>query len=97
MTEDYEKLVKSLRKGESDCGEDDRLIDWWAAMGDAADAIETLNRKLSEETGKREQFEEELDCAHMFLDGLNLQRGDAGGKFSLVGRIRSALGIWRTK
>lgn len=37
-----------------------------------------------------EHMAEEAECAHMYLDDLNVPRADAGGKvFSLVGRIKA--------
>ena len=45
-------------------------------------------RALFTETQKREQFEEEVDCAHKWLDDRGIPRADAGGEvFSLVGRM----------
>jgi hypothetical protein len=40
------------------------------------------------ETQKREQFEEEVWCAHKWLDDRGIPRSDVGGEvFSLVGRM----------
>ncbi len=36
----------------------------------------------------RERFEEEVECAHRWLDGRSVPRSDIGGEvFSLVGRM----------
>lgn len=33
-------------------------------------------------------YEEEVECAHMYLDNLNIPREDDKDTFSLVGRIK---------
>lgn len=43
------------------------------------------------EIGRREQAEEELECAHMSLDKLGAPRERGGEKLSLVGRIYAAV------
>jgi hypothetical protein len=43
---------------------------------------------LSAETQRRERFEEEVWCAHKWLDEQNIPRTAVGGEvFSLVGRM----------
>lgn len=47
-----------------------------------------LRGEMSQETGRREQFEEEVWCAHKWLDDRGIPRSDIGGEvFSLVGRM----------
>ena len=55
---------------------------------DIAFRITELQADLSLETQRREQFEEEVECTHKWLDEQGAPRVDGTGEvFSLVGRI----------
>ncbi len=51
------------------------------------DGADALKEALFRQTQLREQYQEEVDCVTMFLDGNGVSKGDAAGQFSLVGRI----------
>ena len=62
-------------------------------------AAEThLGNNLFVETQQREQFEEEVDCAHMWLDDRKVARHDeiGGEVLSLVGRMKRLVQIGKT-
>jgi len=40
---------------------------------------------------KIELLEEDLECPHMWLDDMGVPRGDDGGEFSIVGRVKRLL------
>jgi hypothetical protein len=44
------------------------------------------------QTQQREQYAEELWCAHKWLDGRSVPRELGGGKLSLVGRMMRLIG-----
>lgn len=58
------------------------------ALIEANARIMELERQLFQESQKREQFGEEVECAHMYLDDQRVPREDSVGRLSLVGRIK---------
>ena len=58
--------------------------------GSAASAAAEYEARLFGETQKREQYEEEVECAHKWLDDRKVARHDeiGGEVLSLVGRIK---------
>lgn len=56
--------------------------------GCAASAAAEYEKRLFIQEQRREQFEEEVWCAHKWLDDRGVPRADVGGEvFSLVGRM----------
>ena len=70
------------------------MLDMYVKAGTTVLLVEEIEGKdaLARETQRREQFSEEVECAHMALDDRKAPRMIDGEPLSLVGRIRAALG-----
>jgi hypothetical protein len=66
------------------------VFDAWVHLNEqqVRERCRELSRSVFREQEKRIQFEEEVECAHMWLDDQGIPRVDVGGEvFSLVGRM----------
>lgn len=64
------------------------LAEPYAGSDPALHRLQQESAALLVESQRREQFEEEVWCAHKWLDDMGIPRADVGGEvFSLVGRM----------